>query len=78
MAAALREVQCAFTTSCRRTDAPPRSDHGGDCARAYELFLARAPSNGRELDDWLQAERELQEAARSVRAFGTDVPPKNR
>jgi hypothetical protein len=27
--------------------------------RAYELFLARGAQPGRELEDWLQAEREL-------------------
>jgi hypothetical protein len=27
-------------------------------ARAYELYLARGAQNGRELEDWLQAERE--------------------
>jgi len=28
--------------------------------RAHEIFLARGGAAGRELDDWLQAERELQ------------------
>ena len=27
--------------------------------RAYELYLARGAQPGRDLDDWLQAEREL-------------------
>jgi Protein of unknown function (DUF2934) len=27
--------------------------------RAYELYLARGAEPGRELEDWLQAEREL-------------------
>ena len=27
--------------------------------RAYELYLARGRSEGRELDDWLAAEREI-------------------
>ncbi len=27
--------------------------------RAYEIFLARGATSGHELDDWLQAEREL-------------------
>jgi NADPH:quinone reductase-like Zn-dependent oxidoreductase len=30
-------------------------------SRAYELFLARGAQPGRELEDWLQAERELSE-----------------
>jgi hypothetical protein len=28
--------------------------------RAHEIHLARARASGRELEDWLQAERELQ------------------
>jgi Protein of unknown function (DUF2934) len=28
--------------------------------RAYELYLARGGANGSALEDWLQAERELQ------------------
>jgi hypothetical protein len=28
-------------------------------ARAHELFQARGGDHGRDLDDWLQAEREL-------------------
>ena len=27
--------------------------------RAYELFLARGREHGRDLDDWLRAERDL-------------------
>ena len=27
--------------------------------RAYELFLARGGAHGRDVEDWLQAEREL-------------------
>jgi len=29
--------------------------------RAYEIFLRRGAAHGSDLDDWLQAERELQE-----------------
>jgi hypothetical protein len=29
--------------------------------RAYEIFLARGGQEGSDLDDWLQAERELSE-----------------
>ncbi len=29
--------------------------------RAYQIFLNRGAQPGRELDDWLQAERELKE-----------------
>jgi len=30
--------------------------------RAYELFLARGGTHGRDVEDWLRAERELQAA----------------
>ncbi len=30
--------------------------------RAYEIYIERVGSNGRALDDWLQAERELEKA----------------
>ena len=30
-------------------------------ARAHELYLARGAKAGHELDDWLQAEREIME-----------------
>ena len=32
--------------------------------RAYELFQDRGRTPGRELDDWLRAEREMQEGNR--------------
>jgi hypothetical protein len=31
--------------------------------RAYEIYLERGEQPGRELDDWLQAERELERRA---------------
>ena len=33
--------------------------------RAYEIYLERGEQPGRELDDWLQAERELEGMALS-------------
>ena len=33
--------------------------------RAYEIYLERGEQQGRELDDWLQAERELEGGALS-------------
>jgi hypothetical protein len=30
-------------------------------ARAFEYFVARGGSHGRDLEDWLQAERELRQ-----------------
>ena len=29
--------------------------------RAYELYLERGGMSGREIDDWIQAEREIQQ-----------------
>jgi hypothetical protein len=60
----------------RRTDrlpaAPKPATSSEDVARrAYELFLSRGAEHGRDIDDWLQAERELaweHEQARLVRA----------
>ena len=54
----------------RRNDSePPRRDPITEAIalRAYELFLARGGQHGRELEDWLQAERELMDAARPRR-----------
>lgn len=36
--------------------------------RAYEIFAARGGDPGRELDDWLQAERELREQSPAAAA----------
>ncbi len=33
--------------------------------RAYEIYLERGEQPGRELDDWLQAERELERGSPS-------------
>ena len=52
--------------SRRRSDYLPHRDpiQEAIARRAYELFLARGEQHGHDLDDWLQAERELAEAAR--------------
>jgi hypothetical protein len=45
---------------------PPRTSvvTGADVAqRAYHLFLARGGEHGHDVEDWLQAERELDESA---------------
>ena len=34
--------------------------------RAYALYLARGSEDGHDVEDWLQAERELREAENSV------------
>lgn len=48
---------------------PPASVTEHDIAcRAYDLYLARDGGHGHDVDDWLQAERELREAVRSAAA----------
>ena len=37
-------------------------------ARAYELYIARGGGEGHDLDDWLSAERELNNAGGEVPA----------
>jgi hypothetical protein len=34
--------------------------------RAYDLYLARDREHGHDVDDWLQAERELRKTGRST------------
>ena len=40
----------------------PRRPHG-IALRAYERFLARGHQHGQDVEDWLVAERELQQRA---------------
>jgi hypothetical protein len=49
----------------RRTDSAAKRDPIKEAIalRAYELYLARGGGDGRALDDWLEAERELAAAA---------------
>jgi hypothetical protein len=60
---------CSVPTRRRNDSEPPRRDPITEAIalRAYELFLARGGQDGRDLEDWLQAERELLNAARSRR-----------
>jgi hypothetical protein len=54
--------------SRRRSDSSPQRRHPiteAIAKRAYELFLERGGENGHDLDDWLQAERELLDVPQS-------------
>lgn len=42
-----------------RPDKPARPANDAIAARAYALYQARGAKDGHDLDDWLQAEREL-------------------
>jgi len=48
--------------------------------RAYELFIARGREHGRDIDDWLTAEREftMPESTRRVGAKQLAVPDSTR
>jgi hypothetical protein len=49
-------------TAARTTTAPAASPtHEAIATRAYELFLQRGADHGQDFDDWLAAERELQQ-----------------
>jgi len=51
-------VRKTRATAMDQSPAPPTYD---DVARrAYELFVARGGTHGRDWDDWLAAERQLQ------------------
>jgi hypothetical protein len=43
----------------KRTTAPARVTHDEVARRAYGLYLTRGRAHGHDVDDWLQAEREL-------------------
>jgi hypothetical protein len=45
----------------RHTEGDKRTQIDRDriASRAYELYISRGAEHGRDMDDWLQAEREL-------------------
>ena len=58
---AKKNVPVATATDGAEEFAQPASTTEHDIARrAYDLYLARGAENGHDVDDWLQAERELQ------------------
>jgi hypothetical protein len=46
--------------------------------RAYEIFQQRGGRHGADLDDWLEAERQLKRGATDVNAAAGPVPAKPR
>jgi hypothetical protein len=53
-------------STTKRTTARAQVTPGEVAGRAYDLFLARGCKHGHDLDDWLQAERELRGALRAT------------
>jgi Protein of unknown function (DUF2934) len=59
-----RSTRASQPSSVAPAESPPSRDEVQK--RAYERYLERGGSDGADLDDWLEAEREL-EAARGNR-----------
>jgi hypothetical protein len=56
----ISEIQATFTQTKREEVSVVNSTRDEEIRRrAYEIYLERGEQPGRELDDWLQAEREL-------------------
>ncbi|MEX2272454.1 MAG: DUF2934 domain-containing protein [Vicinamibacterales bacterium] len=49
-------------TTQHREEDPARSRFDRIARRAYEIYQKRGTTGGRELEDWLQAEREIDTA----------------
>jgi len=64
------------TTILKRKLQPPTPEQIQK--RAYQIFLARGGGPGRELGDWLQAEREIREQSQPVADEASRKPPVNR
>lgn len=45
--------------SVRKVTATEETSHQSIAVRAYDLYIQRGSTHGWDLDDWLQAEREL-------------------
>ena len=54
-----KRVRSTKTAANDNTVAFVQLDHGEIARRAYELFQSRGMTHGRDVDDWLAAEREL-------------------
>ena len=48
------------------TNGPANVTERDIACRAYELYLARNGEHGHDIEDWLQAERELRQTVRST------------
>ena len=46
-------------SSRKQSSANHHPSHDTIAIRAYEIYISRGAAQGRDLDDWLQAEREL-------------------
>jgi hypothetical protein len=60
------EVVTAHDRAPRRVALDPTITETEIARRAYDLYLARGREDGHDLEDWLQAERELNGSAVAV------------
>jgi hypothetical protein len=68
---ATRKTGDAVTTAANRssTSLPNRSAQATErdiARRAYDLYLTRGCEHGHDVEDWLQAERELRDAVMDI------------
>ena len=54
-------------------EADPLNDPDAVARRAYEIYQSRGGNHGADLDDWLEAERQLRRGASDV--TGPTAPP---
>jgi hypothetical protein len=60
----MNKREAGATQSVRGSAANHRPSEEEIAIRAYEIFISRCATPGNDLDDWLQAERELVEENR--------------
>jgi hypothetical protein len=54
------------------------NDPGAVARRAYEIYESRGGNHGADLDDWLEAERQLKRGPTDVTGPTAPAPPKPR
>lgn len=57
----MKKTDAVATDAVRNANSNHRPSDEAIAARAYEIFVARGEGSGGDLDDWLQAEKELTE-----------------
>jgi hypothetical protein len=60
------EVVTASDRTARRAAQQTRRTDAEIARRAYDLYLARGREDGHDVEDWVQAERELNESTVGV------------
>lgn len=66
MAARLAKEQEIVAPGAPRVELPPVPTHEEIQLRAYEIYVERGGIHGQDVEDWLQAERELRQSTPPV------------